>query len=102
MNFRLNLAVQINDANSVSQILEEFKNEDFVVSNSPGIPVVPTDRRISTQAAMANLGFSSIVDQKNERGMTPMHIAACLGNELVLIFSCLCPSSLFFFFLIFS
>jgi len=82
INFPLNMAVQINDTDLVIKIIKEFKDENVVLSNDCGIPVT-TNRRISTQAAMANLGLPSIVDQKNERGMSPMHIAACLGNELV-------------------
>ena len=43
-------------------------------------------RRISRQVVMSSLGLIPLVDQKNERGMSPLHIAAATGNMCVMKF----------------
>ena len=40
-------------------------------------------RRISRQVVMNNLGLFPFVDKKNDRGMSPIHIASSAGNMYV-------------------
>eukprot|EP00111_Clytia_hemisphaerica_P017121 TCONS_00050694-protein len=76
----LNMAIQIGDHELAIRIIEEYQREIIPDGNTRN--TIPSNaRRVSRQIAMSNLGLASIIDQKNERGMSPMHIAAASGKK---------------------
>ena len=84
----LNLAVQICDLELVQFLLEENQREN--IPNTLPSHVIKginlnsrQTRKTSRQIAMSNLGLTALVDQKNERGLGPLHIAAAEGNMYV-------------------
>ena len=59
---------------------QQFKQQQ---KRSPDLTKATTTsprRRISRQVVMSSLGLIPVIDQKNERGMSSLHIAAAAGN----------------------
>ena len=81
----LNMAIQIGDQELAIKIIEEYQREIIPEGGNMRNTMPSIGRRVSRQIAMSNLGLASIIDQKNERGMSPMHIAAASGNKYVFL-----------------
>lgn len=75
----LTMAVQIGNKALVTKMIDEFEQE---MPSGPSLENLPGNvRKISRQVATADLGLLTILDEKNGRGMSPLHIAAASGNE---------------------
>ena len=77
------LATQAGDIDEVRHILESSSSPARKTSAEVGVKQVsrtPSGRKISRQVAMSNLGLCLAVDQRNEQGHAPLHLASTAGN----------------------
>lgn len=63
----------------------EHRQQQLKQQRSSGSTTSPR-RRISRQDMMSSLGLIPVIDQKNERGMSSLHIAAAAGNMCVIFY----------------
>ena len=59
---------------------QQFKQQQKRSPDSTKATTTSPRRRISRQVVMSSLGLIPVIDQKNERGMSSLHIAAAAGN----------------------
>ena len=59
---------------------QQFKQQQKRSPDSTKTTTTSPRRRISRQVVMSSLGLIPVIDQKNERGMSSLHIAAAAGN----------------------
>lgn len=74
------MAVQIQDEEEIQRLLDEDDRENLHETNEDN---AVRFRKTSRHVAMNKLGLGALVDQKNERGLGSMHLAACEGNVYV-------------------
>lgn len=84
-NNSLCVAVQSNDVAEVKRLLDEniLKKNVFVSPDlvHKKLSTGSHGRKTSRQMILKNLGLCALVDQKNDKNLAPIHLAAAAGNK---------------------